>query len=414
MQGIILSAGYGVRLDKYKPKPLVEILGKPLIDYAYDKLKALKINEITIIKSPALKLEHNCRQLIQALPLGTGDALKLIKEKGTFLVLPVDTPLVSKETLSNLIKYHFKHKNDITILASKVENPYGYGRIFNYPLRIKEEKDLTNFQRKKKLVNAGIYILNDRVLKYLDKIEKNKITLEYYFTDIFKYLPSKIKKGIYQINKEEEILGINTPLDLIKVTNLLSSKINQDLRKNNVFVNKAQIGPDVKITPGVKISDNSIILGNTIIEGNTYIIDSLIEDSKIISSIIGPYAHLKHSIIEESTIGNFVEVKNSEIKKQVKAKHLSYIGNASIEDGVNIGAGVIFSNFDGKIKSRSKVGSYSFIGSNSTIIAPITIGSNCYIGAGSEVTSSLNDNTFYLRRGNEKRALNKKLIEKKE
>lgn len=414
MQGIILSAGYGVRLDKYKPKPLVEILGKPLIDYAYDNLKALKINEITIIKSPALKLEHNCRQLIQALPLGTGDALKLIKEKGTFLVLPVDTPLVSKETLSNLIKYHFKHKNDITILASKVENPYGYGRIFNYPLRIKEEKDLTNFQRKKKLVNAGIYILNDRVLKYLDKIEKNKITLEYYFTDIFKYLPSKIKKGIYQINKEEEILGINTPLDLIKVTNLLSSKINQDLRKNNVFVNKAQIGPDVIITPGVKISDNSIILGNTIIEGNTYIIDSLIEDSKIISSIIGPYAHLKHSIIEESTIGNFVEVKNSEIKKQVKAKHLSYIGNALIEDGVNIGAGVIFSNFDGKIKSRSKVGSYSFIGSNSTIIAPITIGSNCYIGAGSEVTSSLNDNTFYLRRGNEKRALNKKLIEKKE
>lgn len=273
---------------------------------------------------------------------------------------------------------------------------------------------MTNFQRKKKLVNAGIYILNDRVLKYLDKIEKNKITLEYYFTDIFKYLPSKIKKGIYQINKEEEILGINTPLDLIKVTNLLSSKINQDLRKNNVFVNKAQIGPDVKITPGVKISDNSIILGNTIIEGNTYIIDSLIEDSKIISSIIGPYAHLKHSIIEESTIGNFVEVKNSEIKKQVKAKHLSYIGNALIEDGVNIGAGVIFSNFDGKIKSRSKVGSYSFIGSNSTIIAPITIGSNCYIGAGSEVTSSLNDNTFYLRRGNEKRALNKKLIEKKE
>ena len=414
MQGIILSAGYGVRLDKYKPKPLVEILGKPLIDYAYDKLKALKINEITIIKSPSLKLEHNCRQLIQTLPLGTGDALKLIKEKGTFLVLPVDTPLVSKETLSNLIKYHFKHKNDITILASKVKNPYGYGRIFKHPLRIKEEKDLTNIQRKKKLVNAGIYILNDRVLKYLDKIEKNKITLEYYFTDIFKYLPSKIKKGIYQINKEEEILGINTPLDLIKVTNLLSSKINQDLRKNKVFVNKAQIGPDVKITPGVKISDNSIILGNTIIEGNTYIIDSLIEDSKIISSIIGPYAHIKHSIIEESTIGNFVEVKNSEIKKQVKAKHLSYIGNALIEDGVNIGAGVIFSNFDGKIKSKSKVGSYSFIGSNSTIIAPITIGSNCYIGAGSEVTASLNDNTFYLRRGDEKSALNKKLIEKKE
>lgn len=118
MQGIILSAGYGVRLDKYKPKPLVEILGKPLIDYAYDKLKALKINEITIIKSPALKLEHNCRQLIQALPLGTGDALKLIKEKGTFLVLPVDTPLVSKETLSNLIKYHFKHKNDIRLLTN--------------------------------------------------------------------------------------------------------------------------------------------------------------------------------------------------------------------------------------------------------------------------------------------------------
>ena len=414
LKGIILSGGVGKRLDKYEIKPNVKLLGKRLIDYAYDMLKDLGIEDITIIKSKSLDIKHKACQIVQENPLGTANALSLIKDKGIFLVIPVDTPLLKSDTLLNMIEYHFKNKNDITVLSSRVKNSYGYGRIFKHPLRIKEEKTLSAFQKRNRLVNAGVYILNDRVLDFIDKIEKNRITNEYYFTDIFLYLPRKMKKGIFITNDEDEILGINSPLNLIDAENILSLRINEKHRLNNVFINKARLGPDVIVGPGAKISDRSIILGKSIISKNSYILDSIIEDSFIEESSIGPYAHIINSKIIGSTIGNFVEVKNSEINPNTKVKHLSYIGNAIISENVNIGAGVIFSNYDGRSKNNTRVGKNSFIGSNSTIIAPINIGDDCYIGAGSELTKSLNDGTFYLRRAGEKIYINRKIIENDE
>lgn len=413
IKGIILSAGIGKRLDKYTPKPLVKLLGKTLISYAYDNLKRIGIDDITIISSPHLKLDFDCKIIIQNKLLGTGDALKLVKDKGTFIVIPVDTPLVSSETLKSLIQYHYNHKNDITILAAKIENPYGYGRIFRHPLRIIEENDLRIFQKNNKLINTGIYILNDKVINFTNKIKMNKKKGEYYLTDIFKYLPLKIKKGIYITKNADEVRGINTPSNLIEVSNILKKRINDIHRKNQVMINEALVGPDVIIEAGAKISDDSVIFGKSYIKGNTKIVKSIIENSIINNSTIGPFAHIINSQIDCATIGNFVEVKNSQIDSNTKAKHLSYIGDTHIFNNVNIGAGVIFSNYDGFKKNRSEVGSYSFIGSNSTIISPVNIGMNCYIGAGSEVTKTINDNMFYLRRASEKIYVNKKTIENK-
>lgn len=413
IKGIILSAGVGKRLDKYVPKPLVKMLGKTLISYAYDNLKRTGIDDITIISSPYLKLDFNCRVIIQNNLLGTGDALKLVKDKGTFIVIPVDTPLITSETLKSLIEYHFNHKNDITILAARNKNPYGYGRILRHPLRIIEENDLKSFQKNNKLINTGIYIVNDKVLNFTNKIKMNEKKKEYYFTDIFKWLPMKIKKGIYITKNIDDIRGINTPSNLIECTNILKKRINDMHRENQVMINEALIGPDVIIEAGAKISDDSIIFGKSHIKGNTKIIKSIIENSIINNSTIGPFAHIINSQIDCATIGNFVEVKNSQIDSNTKAKHLSYIGDTHIFNNVNIGAGVIFSNYDGFKKYRSEVGSYSFIGSNSTIISPVKIGMNCYIGAGSEVNRTINDNMFYLRRASEKLYMNKKTIENK-
>lgn len=411
IKGIILSAGYGKRLSKYELKPLIKLLGKSLINYSFDLLKSIGIKDITIIKSEKLNVDFKASLLIQENPLGTADALRLIKDKGTFLVIPVDAPLLTKKTLKNMIDYHERNNNDITILASKLNSKNGYGRIFKKPLRIVEDNDLKFWQRRRNLVNSGVYILNDKVLSYIDKIKPNKKSNEYYFTDILKYLPFKIKKAIYVTKDSDEIIGINTTSDYEKALNILKNRINKRLINDGVFLNNSTVGPDVEISAG-SIIDDSVIFGKTKVEGYSQIKSSYIENSFIDSSKIGPYSNVFGSSITKGTIGSFVQIKNSTILNNTKIKHLAYVGNANISSCVNVGAGVVFANYDGKNKNISEVGPYSFVGSNSTIVAPISIGANCFIAAGSVVTSSLNDNAFYQRRSDEKILVNKKVIAK--
>lgn len=411
IKGIILSAGYGKRLSKYELKPLIKLLGKSLINYSFDLLKSIGIKDITIIKSEKLNVDFKASLLIQENPLGTADALRLIKDKGTFLVIPVDAPLLTKKTLKNMIDYHERNNNDITILASKLNSKNGYGRIFKKPLRIVEDNDLKFWQRRRNLVNSGVYILSDKVLSYIDKIKPNKKSNEYYFTDILKYLPFKIKKAIYVTKDCDEIIGINTTSDYERALNVLKNRINKRLINSGVFLNNSTVGPDVEISAG-SIIDDSVIFGKTKIEGYSQIKSSYIENSFIDSSEIGPYSNVFGSSITKGTIGSFVQIKNSTILNNTKIKHLAYVGNANISSCVNVGAGVVFANYDGKNKNISEVGPYSFVGSNSTIVAPISIGANCFIAAGSVVTSSLNDNAFYQRRSDEKILVNKKVIAK--
>lgn len=393
-------------MGEFTKKPLVKLIDKPIIEYIIDEIKKSIVDEICIVKSPDIVMEYeNITYYTQPYSLGSADALRYVPIKGDIaIVMPADIPLFDHNIINDALSHHKKNKNDITVLTANINSPYGYGRIKHHPLRIVEELDANKHDKKIKEVNSGIYIMNDRIFSFLDKIKINKRKKEYYLTDILKVLPKRYKKGTYLINDNYMIKGVNTMKELNEAFSILVSKINSFHLNNKIYLENPIIGIDTKIGEGSKLYGNCRITGKTVIGKNVTIIDSTIEDSTILDNVvIGPYAHIKsNSVINDnSVIGNFVEIKDSQISNECKIKHLSYIGNTKIENNVNIGAGVVVCNYDGIKKNQSYIDAYSFIGSNSTIISPINIGYNCYIGAGSVVTSNVSDNKFYLRRVNE-------------
>lgn len=405
-------------MSDFTKKPLYKLIDKPIIEYVIDELRRSIVDEICIVKSPDIKMDYeNITYYTQPHSLGSADALRYVPIKNDIaLVLPSDIPLLNHRIINEGLKHHLKKKNDITVLTARLINPQGYGRIKYHPLRIVEQLDLKKRDKKNNEINTGIYIMNDRIFSYLDKIKLNKRKNEYYLTDILKVLPKKYKRGIFEVKDGDLIKGVNTLKELNEAYTILVNKINSFHLDNKIYLENPIIGIDVKIKEGTKLYGHCRIIGKTTIGKNVTIIDSTIEDSIIgDNTIIGPYAHIKNnSIIKENTIiGNFVEIKDSQIEKDCKIKHLSYVGNTQIASNVNIGAGVVICNYDGIKKSQSYIDSYSFIGSNSTIISPVNIGFNSYIGAGSVVNKDVSNNMFYLRRAEEITKINNHKVEKK-
>ena len=436
LKSIIMAAGKGSRMMSELPKVIHLAHSKPMVVRIIDALNALDVEENVLIlghkREKVLEvLGNDISYVIQEEQLGTGHAVKQAEEKiknynGDILIINGDIPLIQKETLVNFYNEYKKENADGIILTAIFDNPFSYGRIFkenDRVLKIVEEKEANEEQKKIKEVNAGVYIFKAQHLAYaLRKINNNNEKGEYYLTDVIEILASENKKIIsYSLEDSMEIQGVNSKVELALVSRVLRERKNKSLMESGVILidpattyidDEVKIGKDTVIYPNVTIQKNTEIGENCEILSGTRLIDSKIlnnvriENSVIEESIIengvtiGPFAHLrpKSHLKENVHIGNFVETKKSTLEKGVKAGHLTYLGDAHVGEKTNIGAGTITCNYDGKNKFKTEIGENVFIGSDTMLVAPVNVGANALVGAGSVITKDVPNNSLAVSR----------------
>jgi len=412
---VILAAGKGTRMKSNLPKVLHKISGKPMLFHILDESFKLS-DDITVILSHQFDLVKNevnkhypdvkiHKQDIEKYP-GTGGALKDLKlSKNKVLILNGDMPLVTKESLEKLTN----SKAPIAMTILNLDNPSGYGRVVienNLVKEIVEEKDASNEQKAIKSVNAGVYCVNRDILEeFIPKIDNKNAQKEYYLTDIIKMAVDKgLEVEPIEVD-ENEFMGVNSKVHLSIAEDFMQDRIKTAFMENGVIMRNPKT---IYIDSRAVIEDETILENGVTIEGDCKIINShikahsVIEESLIENCSIGPMAHIRpKSTIKNSHIGNFVEVKKS-ILNGVKAGHLSYLGDSEIEEGTNIGAGVITCNYDGIKKYQTKIGKNVFIGSDSQIVAPVTLEDNTMVAAGSTVTDNVPSGALVISRVKQK------------
>ncbi|ADQ04094.1 UDP-N-acetylglucosamine pyrophosphorylase [Caldicellulosiruptor owensensis OL] len=427
---IVLAAGEGKRMKSKYSKVVQKIMGKPMILYLIDEIeKNFEDSEIVVVvgnkKEDVRKVleGRNVKFAYQEKQLGTAHAVMcaidmVSKQAEDVFVLYGDAPFIKADTLKRISEKRKKENASLCLLTAIFENPYGYGRIISDEngnvLKIVEEKDATDEQKQIKEINPGFYCFARDALKdVLAKIDNNNSQHEYYLTDSIEILNKEGKKVVkIACDDNFEVMGINSRYELFLAEQELKIRINkkhlaegvQMIDMYSVYIHPdVQIGKDTVIYPGTFILGNTTIGEECVIGPNSYIVNSkignkcyvwfsVIEDSEIKDNVkVGPYAHLRpNSFLEEGVkIGNFVEVKNSKVGRNTKSAHLTYIGDADIGENVNLGCGTIFVNYDGYKKHRTVVEDNAFIGCNSNLIAPVKIGKNAYIAAGSTITDDV-------------------------
>ena len=421
-----------------KAKVLQKLGGKTMLHHLLLKAKQIS-NDISVVvgfdkegvENEISKLSVDAQIFLQKEQLGTADAVKTtidnINDSEKVLILYGDVPLIKRKTLQDLCLID----SEISILTTTLKDPTGYGRVIkdenNFAISIVEEKDATDLQKRIKEIFTGILVANGSVLKTLiPQINNENSAKEFYLTDLigiatnngFKIntlnSPQDETMGANSRKEQEElerVLRVMNTEELLKKGITLIDKTRVDVRGDvkagsdcSIDVNVILEG-DVEFGNNVEVGANTIIC-NTKIGDNTKILPfSHIDSAKIGADCsIGPYARLREgSVIEDSAkVGNFVETKKTKIGRSSKANHFTYLGDADIGDDVNIGAGTITCNYDGKDKHKTEVGDGSFIGTNSSLVAPINIGKNAYVGAGSTITKDVPDNALGVGRGKQK------------
>jgi bifunctional UDP-N-acetylglucosamine pyrophosphorylase / glucosamine-1-phosphate N-acetyltransferase len=415
--GLILAAGKGTRMKDENPKVLQELFGKSMLEYVMDSMVDSGVTRIIPILG--FKYQQVVKQLslkeyaLQEEQLGTGhavlQAIPLLKDEDLILIMAGDQPLIRAESISKLIQKHHDNNNDLTLLTTVLDDPYGYGRILkegNQVVGMVEEWDATDQERRIKEVNLSTYLFKAEILKSnIHKITNNNKKAEYYINDLVGILFNQGKKiETVIITDVKESIGINDKVALATASEFLQERINQQHMLNGVSMIQPKsiiIGPDVMIGPGTVIYPNSVMEGKTIIGKNCIIKSSYISNSQLGDHVtVGPYANIRQQSIigNQVRVGNFVEVKNSLLNDGVKAAHLTYLGDSEIGTNVNIGCGVITVNYDGEHKHKTIIGDNSFIGSNVNLIAPLTIGNNVTIAAGSTITEDVSDDSLAIAR----------------
>ena len=435
LKSIIMAAGKGTRMQSELPKVIHLAHGKPMVVRIMEALNALDVEENILIlghkREKALEVLGDVSYVVQEEQLGTGHAVKQAQEKiknfdGDVLIVNGDIPLIRKETLKNFYEIYKKENADGIVLTAIFENPFSYGRVFkkdDQVLKIVEEKEANEEQKKIKEVNAGVYIFKAQdLVRALNQINNNNEKGEYYLTDVVEILSKENKKVIsYSLKDAMEIQGVNSKVELALISRVLRERKNISLMEAGVILidpattyidDEVKIGRDTIIYPNVTLQGNTEIGENSKILSGTRVIDSKIYDNvRIESSVIeesivengvtiGPFAHLrpKSHLKEDVHIGNFVETKKSVLEKGVKAGHLTYLGDAHVGEKTNIGAGTITCNYDGKNKFKTEIGKNAFIGSDTMLVAPVNIGDNALIGAGSVITKDVPNDSLGVSR----------------
>ncbi len=438
---VILAAGKGERMISKMPKVLHPVAGKPMLYYPLEvSRKVGALRRIVVVghgREEVSSLFEGVQFVVQEEQLGTAHALLAAEEaikgwEGGILVLCGDTPLVTEECLRGLIETHIRESANITVVTIEREDPTGYGRVVKDGrgrlLRIVEEVEAGPEERGIKEVNGGIYLFSSLPLfDLLRAIPPSERKGEHYLTDIVALAREKGYRVVsYMHGNAMDVAGVNTRKDLAIANRIMRERILDGLMAagvtvmdpSNTYIDYGvKVGMDSILYPNIHIEGDSTVGEGCVIEEGSKIIDSIIGDGCRIRShslvesssigkgvVIGPFARLRPgSILEEGVkIGNFVEVKNSTIKKGTKANHLSYIGDATIGEGVNIGAGTITCNYDGFKKHRTVVEDGAFIGSDTQLIAPVRVGRGAYIGSGTTVTKDVPPGALALSRVEQK------------
>ena len=425
---IILAAGKGSRMKSSLPKPLHKVTGRALIDSLLESLHNAGISENIFVlghKNKEMK-KHlgNINYVIQEPQLGTGHAVSLVKQKvkdmnSLMLICFADTPLVKPETFQKLLQ-SINSKNKLAILGFRTSHPNGYGRIItnknNSVIRIVEQRDANQDDLKVTLCNSGI--LAGKACDIFDYLEKINIANngEYYLTDIIKVCSDSGHTVKIILGDHKEFLGVNNRSDLAEVEKIFQQQLRTAALSNGVsminpstvyFSFDTKVESDVLIEPNVIFGDNVTVKKNSTIRAFSYLEDCIIGKG----CTIGPYARIRPKTIlsENVKIGNFVEIKKSEVGENSKVNHLTYIGDTKIGKDSNIGAGTITCNYDGVSKHITNIGNNSFVGSNTSLVAPVSIGDNTTIGAGSTITKDVKSNTLAIERSIQKEIKKRKI-----
>lgn len=435
---IILAGGKGTRMKADCPKVMCNVIFKPMISYVIDAVKEAGIQDICVItgykhEEVEAYLSDDIKTALQEPQLGTGHAVMqatdFIKNhtEDEILILNGDGPLMDAETINKAYDYHKTNNNSITLISAIVQDTEGIGHIKRDEngtlLRIVEHKDATPEEKNIKESNAGCYWFSGSDLLYaLDNITNNNAQKEYYLTDSLEILINAGKNaGAYVVENSEVVLGANDRKQLNDLNTIMRKNINTRLMLDGVDIpctDGVIIGKDVKIGNSTVILPNTIILGETVIGSgctigpNTYIDNAdigdnvILDNCKILDSTVeegvdaGPFVKVRaNSTLKKGVhIGNFVEVKNSTVGEGSKSAHLTYIGDSDVGSDVNFGCGTVTCNYDGKNKSRCKIGDGAFIGCNTNLIAPVEVGEQAYIAAGSTITDSIPEKALSIAR----------------
>jgi bifunctional UDP-N-acetylglucosamine pyrophosphorylase/glucosamine-1-phosphate N-acetyltransferase len=437
---VILAAGLGTRMKSKRAKVLHRAGGLPLVEHVVKAALGLTTPDrvVVVVGHQADKVTAELEPLgvrfaEQAEQKGTGHALLMCRDSvprdGMLLVGYGDTPLLSSETLARLVEVQAGSGKAATLITTRLDDPSGYGRVLlddeGDVRAIVEQKAATPGQLTVRLINSGIYCFrSDLLWKYIGEITPDNPAREFYLTDMAEILTrAGYKVGNLEIDDPSELLGINTRIELAAVDRILRERKVRDLMLEGVTIEKPEtvtidsavrVGRDTVIEPFTRllgrttvgedcvIGSCSVISGSTLgdaveIAPFTYIVDSTIESG----ADVGPFARLRMNahVERDVHIGNFVELKKTRMGAGSKASHLAYLGDSTLGENVNIGAGTITCNYDGVRKNPTKIGANAFVGSNSTLVAPVEIGEDSYIGAGSVITDAVPPGALALGRG---------------
>jgi bifunctional UDP-N-acetylglucosamine pyrophosphorylase / glucosamine-1-phosphate N-acetyltransferase len=417
---IILAAGLGKRMKSSLPKVMHSLSGKPLLFHVLTTAQRLKPGKVAIIIGHGAEVVKQAYRhgdvtwVVQEQPLGTGHAVLCAKNcfgkfSGDVLILSGDVPLISARTLNAMIHLHRQRSASLTLLTALLKEPGGYGRVLRHAdgeiAGIVEERDATDAQQQLEEVNAGVYVASAPFLfSALEKVKNHNDQGEYYLPDAVAIaLQQGERVATMKVDDAREVMGINTREELAQMEKTLQERINRKWMDNGVTLkdpNTTYIEEDVVIGKDTVIGPNTHLLGNTVIgercriDGSAYLTDVQVGDnvhlkfsvvatsSRVAAgAIVGPFAHLRpgSSLGPNVHIGNFVETKEATIGEGTKASHLTYLGDVTIGRDTNIGAGTIVCNYDGFHKYRTKIGDRVQVGSDSTLVAPISLGDDVYV-----------------------------------
>jgi bifunctional UDP-N-acetylglucosamine pyrophosphorylase / glucosamine-1-phosphate N-acetyltransferase len=428
---VILAAGKGTRMKSAVPKVVHTLAGRPIIEHVVLTTQALEVASTTVVVGhgaadvqAALGGHPDLQFVVQSPQLGTGHALLQAESvlggrSGTVLLLYGDVPLLQTSTLKQLLERHYEHRAAATVLTAELAEPEGYGRIVRDEtgaiLRIVEERDASTAERAIREVNSGIYALTlSSLFDSLRRLATDNAQGEYYLTDLVAaYRRRKVTVETLCVSDASELRGINTRVDLAELSRMMLERTRRQLMLAGVTLEDPSttyiesdviIGEDTLVAPGVSLTGSTRIGARCRIGPGCRLSDATLGDdvvvldhSVIVSSsvgngaAVGPFAHIRPASVvgPNARVGNFVELKKTTLGRGSKANHLAYLGDATIGDNVNIGAGTITCNYDGVAKHPTVIEDNVFIGSDSQLIAPVTVGRDAYVAAGSSITEDV-------------------------
>jgi len=422
---VILAAGEGKRMRSRQPKVLHPLCGRPLIAYPLRTARALADRIVMVVGPNADAVVEfagsDVRTVVQRERLGSGHAVQQARDEcgeGTVLVLPGDMPLLSVETIGRLVDHHCKSRAAATVLTAVVAAPQGYGRVVRRGGRVKrivEDRDATAAEKKIGEINTSVYCFAaSKLWQALGKVRADNDQGEYYLTDVIGILARAGARVEALVTADPgEAAGVNDRKQLAAVAAVQRRRILDRLMESGVTIldpastyieDTVTIEPDTTIYPQVTIEGQSSIGGESIVGVGCHVSSSRIAERVTLlpycviresvideAATLGPFCHLRPlaHVGPKAKIGNFVELKKSTIGRGSKVPHLSYVGDATVGEGVNVGAGTITCNYDGVNKHETKIGDRAFIGTNTSLVAPITVGEGAYVGAGSTITKDV-------------------------